>query len=285
MRADGAGCAGKDSEAFVKIRLDVCMMNRGLCPSREKARNRILAGEVSVNGSPVTKPGTMIDETADIELTGEGLPFVGRGGLKLEKLLTNYRPDLTGLRCLDVGASTGGFTDAMLKRGAAIVYAVDVGTDQLADELRTDPRVVSLEQTDIRTVTADRLGGTVDFVSIDVSFVSLEKIIPAVSLLMHEGSELGVLIKPQFEAGRSGVGKHGVVRDKAVHREVLTRILGMTRQVGFRPEALEYSPICGQSGNIEYLLYAVFGPGDGEDEIRDMTVERVVNEAFLHLGK
>ena len=259
------------------------MTARSLASSREKARARILAGEVVVDGVPAAKPGLMIDENAEITLLGEGERFVGRGGEKLEKLLAEKKPVLTGLRCLDVGASTGGFTDAMLKRGAEIVYAVDVGTGQLAEELRSDRRVVNLEKTDIRTVTPEMLGGAVDFAGIDVSFISLSKILPQVALLVRPGGELGCLIKPQFEAGRERVGKHGVVRDPDVHVSVLCAVLAAAAAAGFAARELTYSPIRGGSGNIEYLLYAVRTEEGVLAEMPDAGLaERTVHEAFLY---
>jgi len=287
----------------VKVRLDVCMVSRGLTPSREKAREKILSGNVSVNGTAVTKPGTMIAVDAEITVSGSGDDFVGRGGRKLEKLLALYKPSLQGLRCLDVGASTGGFTEAMLRRGASVVYAVDVGTDQLAESLRTDPRVVAMEQTDIRTVTQEQLAGAVDFAGIDVSFISLTRILPCVAALLKPGAEIGCLIKPQFEAGRSNVGKKGVVKDPKVHAEVLTRVLLAAQAVGLQAMQLTDSPICGQNGNIEYLLYARFEPEASADESASRSTEnapaegdhfpksettaavdaeRTVYEAFLH---
>lgn len=266
----------------MKVRLDVTLVNRSLAPSREKARARILAGEVLVNDVAVTKPGAMIEENAAITLTGTGPAFVGRGGDKLERLLAECKPSLTGLRCIDIGASTGGFTDAMLMRGASAVYAVDVGTDQLAQKLREDSRVVSMERTDIRTVTAAMLGGPVDFAGIDVSFISLRKILPSVAALLAPGAEVGCLIKPQFEAGIGRVGKHGVVKDATVHAEVLCEVIAAAQAAGLQPIRLMHSPIRGQSGNIEYLMYARFAPE--EVSVRDWSAEaeRTVHEAFLY---
>ena len=267
----------------MKTRLDVCMVNRALTASREKARARILAGEVAVNGVTVTKPGTMIDDSAEIVLRGAGDPFVGRGGLKLEKLLAEYKPSLAGLTCLDVGASTGGFTDAMLSRGASKVYAVDVGTGQLAESLRRDPRVVSMEKTDIRTVTREMLGGCVDFAGIDVSFISLTKILGPVAALLAPGAEVGCLIKPQFEAGREHVGKHGIVKSADVHTEVLTRVAACAGAVGLAVRELTWSPVRGGSGNIEYLMFASYTPEEAlpETSFREQA-ERTVHEAFRY---
>ena len=254
------------------------MVSRGLTPSREKAREKILSGNVSVNGEVLTKPGTMIPENAEIAVSGDGDDFVGRGGRKLEKLLALYKPSLQGLRCLDVGASTGGFTEAMLRRGASVVYAVDVGTGQLAESLRGDSRVVVMEQTDIRTVTPEQIGGTVDFAGIDVSFISLTLILPYVAALLTPGAEIGCLIKPQFEAGRGNVGKKGVVKDPKVHAEVLMRVLTAAQAVGLQAVQLTDSPIRGQNGNIEYLLYARYKT----EPTSAVDAERTVNEAFLH---
>ena len=271
----------------MKIRLDVCMVNRSLAATREKARARILAGEVLVDGAAVTKPGAMIPEDAQITLTGEGERFVGRGGRKLEKILAEYRPSLEGRVCIDVGASTGGFTDCMLQRGAAKVFAVDVGTDQLAESLRKDPRVVNLEKTDIRTLTQEKLGGAAGFAGIDVSFISLAKVLPAVAALLAPGAELGCLVKPQFEVGRENIGKHGIaVRDERVHREMLLRVIACARAAGFDVRGLSYSPIRGGSGNLEYLLYAAYEPGAEQSADGDAAAaERTVHEAFLHYSQ
>lgn len=266
----------------MKVRLDVCMVSREMTASREKAREKIQSGLVSVDGVTQTKPGTMIAEDAVITVAEDGEDFVGRGGRKMEKLLSLYKPSLDGLRCIDVGASTGGFTEAMLRRGAERVFSVDVGTDQLADSLRSDPRVVVMEQTDIRTVTAEGLGGPVDFAGIDVSFISLTLILPCVAALLRPGAEIGCLIKPQFEAGRNNVGKRGVVKDPKMHIEVLTRILAAAQAVGLQALALTDSPIRGQNGNIEYLLYARYAPEEALVTSPDVNAERTVHEAFLY---
>jgi len=259
------------------------MTARSLAATRERARRRILAGEVLVDGIAVTKPGAMIEQDAEITLLGEGERFVGRGGNKLEKLLAEYQPSLEGLRCLDVGASTGGFTDCMLQRGAAKVYAVDVGTGQLAESLRRDGRVVCMERTDARTLTRETLGGAVEFAGMDVSFISLTKVLPFVVPLLKPEGALGCLIKPQFEAGQKGVGKNGLVRDPKIHREVLRSVLSCAQALGLCIRGLTFSPIAGGSGNLEYLLYA--GAGSGEelsaDEIAELA-ERTVHEAFLY---
>ncbi len=239
----------------MKERLDILLVNKGLASSREKAKAVIMAGEVFVNGNREDKAGSMFDEKAEIEVKGKKLPFVSRGGLKLDKAVKVYGIDCSGLTCLDVGASTGGFTDCMLQNGAKKVYAVDVGTNQLAWELRQDPRVVSMEKTNIRYVTPGDIGEAVDFVSIDVAFISLTKVLEPVKALMKDDARMVCLIKPQFEAGREKVGKKGVVRDKSVHLEVIETILDYSAGLGFEILGLDYSPIRGPEGNIEYLLY------------------------------
>lgn len=271
----------------MKERLDVLLWQRKLCGSRERGKERILAGQVFVDGVCVTKPGAKVEEDCVITLEGEALPFVSRGGLKLDKVVRKYGLDLTGLVCMDVGASTGGFTDCMLQNGAAKVYAVDVGTDQLAQSLREDSRVISMEQTNIREVTKEQLGEAVDFVSIDVSFVSLTKILDAVAWLMKDGSRGVFLIKPQFEAGREYVGKHGVVKDKKAHASVLLKVVDYAISVGFLPLQLDYSPICGQNGNVEYLLYAMYRPEEAsvEHALTKQQAERIRDEAFLYHSK
>ena len=239
----------------MKERLDVILVNRGLAPSREKAKALIMSGNVFVKQQREDKAGTMFDENADIEIKGEKLPYVSRGGLKLEKAVKVWKPPVKDAVCMDVGSSTGGFTDCMLQNGARLVYAIDVGTNQLARKLRQDPRVVSMEKTNIRYVTEDDMPEKVDFVSIDVAFISLKKVMPAVFALMKEGAHIVCLIKPQFEAGREKVGKKGVVRDAGVHIEVINDILSFMRGYAFEILGLDYSPIKGPEGNIEYLLY------------------------------
>ena len=239
----------------MKDRLDVMMVSRGLASSREKARAMIMAGEVFVDGNREDKAGSQFPESAEIEVKGKKLPFVSRGGLKLDKAVKVYGIDCTGLVCLDVGASTGGFTDCMLQNGAEKVYAVDVGTNQLAWELRQNPKVISMEKTNIRYVTPADIGEAVDFVSIDVAFISLTKVLEPVKALMKDDARIVCLIKPQFEAGREKVGKKGVVRDKAVHLEVIENIVSFAYGLGFEILGLDYSPIRGPEGNIEYLLY------------------------------
>ena len=243
----------------MKERLDVLLVNRGLAPSREKAKALIMAGLVYVGEQKEDKAGSMFGEDAVIEVRQQNpLRYVSRGGLKLEKAMECFPISLTGKVCMDVGASTGGFTDCMLQNGAVRVYSVDVGHGQLDWKLRNDPRVVCMEKTNIRYVTPDQIPDPAEFVSIDVSFISLTKVLPAVTELMADGAEIVCLIKPQFEAGREKVGKKGVVRDRHVHEEVVEAILlyassGM--QHGFELLGLTYSPIKGPEGNIEYLVY------------------------------
>ncbi len=238
----------------MKIRLDRCLVDRGLCATREKARDRILAGEVLVGGVPVTKPGAMIAEDANIEISGDGPQYVGRGGLKLDKLLEECKPSLKGLRCLDVGASTGGFTDCALQHGARLVYAVDVGYGQLAWKLRNDQRVIALERTNFRYIDPELITEKPDFICIDVSFISLAKILPKLAELTDKAEGVA-LIKPQFEAGRDKIGKKGVVRDSTVHYEVIRRIIDLAEENDLLVLDLDYSPIKGPEGNIEFLLH------------------------------
>ena len=238
-----------------KTRLDVLLVEQGLQESRQKAQATIMAGIVYVNNQKVDKPGTAVPNDAHIEVRGKTLRYVSRGGLKLEKAMQVWPITLEGKTCADIGSSTGGFTDCMLQNGAAKVYAVDVGTNQLAWKLRTDPRVVCLEKTNARTLTAEQVPDPLDFASIDVSFISLKLIFPALYPLLRQGGEVACLIKPQFEAGREKVGKKGVVRDPAVHLEVLEHFLEHAKENNFTILGITYSPIRGPEGNIEYLGY------------------------------
>ncbi|MDR1892244.1 MAG: TlyA family RNA methyltransferase [Oscillospiraceae bacterium] len=225
------------------------------CESREKARALIMAGLVYVNNQKADKPGTLLSGNETVELRGNTLAYVSRGGLKLEKAVELWGLSFCGNTCLDVGASTGGFTDCMLQNGAKKVYAVDVGYGQLAWKLRTDPRVVNLERANFRYITHRQVPEPVDFAGVDVSFISLEKILPVLARFLSDGGECVCLIKPQFEAGREKVGKKGVVRDIDTHLEVLEKILAFVRGLELYPAGLTYSPIRGPEGNIEYLLY------------------------------
>ncbi len=238
-----------------KQRLDVLLVERGLAPSREKAKAIIMSGIVYVDGNKEDKAGTTVSEQAVIEVKGKTLPYVSRGGLKLEKAMQKFPIRLDGKICMDVGSSTGGFTDCMLQNGAVKVYAVDVGHGQLAWKLRNDARVVCMEKTNIRYVLPEHLEEAVDFSSIDVSFISLTKVLLPVKNLLTEHGQIVCLIKPQFEAGREKVGKKGVVRDKNVHEEVIQMVLDYAQSIELYPLALDFSPVKGPEGNIEYLLY------------------------------
>lgn len=234
-------------------RLDYVLVSRGIAPSRSSAKEMILSGAVTVNGKSVTKPSAEISDSDVVESSVQQI-YVGRGALKLEKAAEVFGLTFEGKICLDIGASTGGFTDFMLRNGAARVFAVDVGSDQLAESLRTDSRVVSMEKTDIRTVTTDDLGGPVDFICTDVSFISLKMILPKIHELLKDGETAAVLIKPQFEAGKSRIGKRGIVKDMKVHVNVLDDIDRFAAELGLVPECYCFSPIKGGSGNIEYLM-------------------------------
>ena len=238
-----------------KIRLDQLLFDRHLTESREKAKTTIMAGMVYVNGRKETKPGTAVPPEAEIEVRGSGLPYVSRGGLKLEKALRVFPVSPLDKVCLDCGASTGGFTDVMLLNGARKVYAVDVGYGQLAWSLRQDKRVVCMERTNVRYLTNNEIPETVDFASADLSFISLRLILPAVCGLLAEQGDMICLVKPQFEAGKEKVGKKGVVRDPEVHREVLESFIDFSAEAGFSLQGLDYSPIRGPEGNIEYLAW------------------------------
>ena len=238
-----------------KQRLDVALVERGLAETRQKAQATIMSGIVYVNGQKVDKAGFAVAPEAQLEVRGNALPDVSRGGLKLEKAMREFGLRLDGCVCADIGASTGGFTDCMLQNGAVKVYAVDVGYGQLDWKLRSDPRVVCMERTNARYLTHEQVPDELDFASIDVSFISLKLILPAVNGLLRDGGHVACLVKPQFEAGREKVGKKGVVRDPAVHLEVLEHFLGHARESGYGVLALTYSPIRGPEGNIEYLGY------------------------------
>lgn len=236
-----------------KERLDVLLVKRGLMPSREKAKAVIMAGEVFVDNQREDKAGQTFPESVQIEVRGKKMKYVSRGGYKLEQAMNVFPISLTDTVCMDVGSSTGGFTDCMLQNGASKVYSVDVGYGQLAWKLREDPRVVCMERTNARYLTHEQIPDELDFASIDVSFISLKLILPAVANVLKDGGYVASLVKPQFEAGREKVGKKGVVRDPAVHKEVLEHYLEHAREAGFGVLGLTYSPIRGPEGNIEYL--------------------------------
>ena len=239
----------------MKKRLDVLLYEKGLADSREKAKRLIMAGIVYVDNNKEDKAGSTFEETVNIEVRGKTLKYVSRGGLKLEKAMDVYGIRLDGYVCMDVGASTGGFTDCMLQNGATKVYSVDVGHGQLDWKLRNDERVVCMEKTNIRYVTPDDISDVLDFASIDVSFISLTKVLGPVRDLLIPGGEVVCLIKPQFEAGREKVGKKGVVRDRNVHKEVIKMVTEFAGNNGFSFKGLDFSPVKGPEGNIEYLLY------------------------------
>ena len=238
-----------------KTRLDVLLVERGLEQTRQRAQAMIMSGLVFVDGQRVDKAGTAVPNDAQIEVRGNTLRYVSRGGLKLEKAMTTFGLKLDGCVCADIGASTGGFTDCMLQNGAKKVYAVDVGYGQLAWSLRTDERVVCMERTNVRYLDAQQISEQVDFVSIDVSFISLSLVVPPLAALLREGGQMVALVKPQFEAGREKVGKKGVVRDPAVHREVLEKACALAQEAGLCVRGLTYSPIKGPEGNIEFLCW------------------------------
>ena len=267
----------------MKKRLDIMMVEQGLAPSREKAKAYIMAGEVYVNGQKEDKAGSMFAETAKLEVRGKTLPYVSRGGLKLEKAMKNFGVTLKDKVCMDVGASTGGFTDCMLQNGAVKVHSIDVGYGQLDWKLRNDPRVVCMEKTNIRYVKPEDIADRLDFASVDVSFISLTKVLGPARELLNDNGEMVCLIKPQFEAGREKVGKKGVVRDKAVHEEVINKVIDFAVEIGFHILNLEYSPIKGPEGNIEYLVY-IRKEAEGSRE-ESVDVHAVVEAAHGELDK
>ena len=238
-----------------KERIDCALVNRGLIESREKAKAIIMSGIVYVNNQKCDKAGMTVLPEDNIEIRGEKLKYVSRGGLKLEKAISSFSIELNGLICADIGASTGGFTDCMLQNGAKKVYSIDVGYGQLAWKLRTDKRVINLERTNFRYVTGEQIPDALDFASVDVSFISLSLILPVLHGLMKDGAKAVCLIKPQFEAGRENVGKKGVVRDRSVHIAVVEKIIDIALTDGFSVLNLDFSPIKGPEGNIEYLCY------------------------------
>lgn len=261
-----------------KIRLDLLLVERGLVGSREKGKNLIKGGNVFVDGRCADKAGTMMDGNESIEIKGGILKYVGRGGYKLEKVLESNGIRLDGQVCMDVGASTGGFTDCMLQYGAEKVFAVDVGTNQLDESLRNDSRVISMENTNMRYLKPEDIGELMDFVSMDVSFISVTKLLDSVRNIMRNGARLAGLIKPQFEAGRENIGKGGIVKDKKVHMQVLKNMVAGFIEKGFNPLWMSYSPIKGTDGNIEYLILA-----EKQDEENKGCLEAAgtFNEFFL----
>lgn len=263
-----------------KERLDVLLVQKGLVESREKAKALIMAGQVYVDNQKCDKAGQNIDASKMPEIRGETLKYVSRGGLKLEKAMKEFPIKLDGKICMDIGASTGGFTDCMLQNGAKHVYAVDVGYGQFAWKLRNDERVTNMERTNIRRVTRDDIGTEIDFASIDVSFISLKLVLPVVYNLLSDDGEVAALIKPQFEAGRGQVGKKGVVRDIKIHYEVVKNVTDFAAENGFFAEGLSYSPIKGPEGNIEYLIYL---KKKGENKITDEIIREVADNSHAEL--
>lgn len=265
-----------------KERLDVLLVKRAIAESREKAKAMIMSGVVFVKGQREDKAGTSFDESVEIEIRGTTLKYVSRGGLKLEKAMEVFPLELSGCVCMDIGSSTGGFTDCMLQNGASRVYAIDVGHGQLAWKLRNDERVVCMEKTNFRYVTKEQIGEEIDFASCDVSFISLSKILPVAYELLKPEGRMVCLIKPQFEAGREKVGKKGVVRDPKVHTEVVEMVTGFARTFGFYVSGLSFSPVKGPEGNIEYLMYL---KKQSETENEDYDIEALVAEAHESLDK
>ncbi|MCQ2420451.1 MAG: TlyA family RNA methyltransferase [Clostridia bacterium] len=262
-----------------KERLDVLLVSRGLQESRAKAQAVIMAGDVYVNGQKADKPGMDVDLEAQIEVRGASCPYVSRGGLKLEKALRDFGVDPTGYVCSDSGASTGGFTDCLLQQGASKVFAIDVGYGQLAWKIRNDPRVVVMERTNIRYVTPEDLGEALDLSVVDVSFISLKIVLPAIQKLLKPTGQVLCLIKPQFEAGKEKVGKKGVVRDPEVHKGVLQNFIALADELHFTIRNLTFSPVKGPEGNTEFLGHLSMEPG--ESAYQD--VEQLVGQAHLAL--
>ena len=261
-----------------KTRLDVLLTEKGLFDTREKARKSIMAGLVFINNERVDKQGTQVPSDAIIEIKGSINPYVSRGGLKLEKAITAFNIDLNDKITMDIGASTGGFSDCMLKNGAKKVYAIDVGYGQLAWELRQDSRVVVMERTNIRYVTKQDIPDEIDLATVDVSFISLTLVLPVIKSLLKSRGEILCLIKPQFEAGRENVGKKGVVREEKVHREVIMKILNFSTELGLSIKGLSFSPIKGPEGNIEYLAYLI---NDNESS-KPLEIEELANQVVFN---
>ncbi len=266
---------------MAKVRLDALLVDKGLAQSRERAKALIMAGQVYIDNQKCDKAGQQVDESVTPEVRGETLKYVSRGGLKLEKALKVFPISLEGRVTMDIGASTGGFTDCMLQNGARKVFAVDVGYGQFAWKLRSDERVVNMERTNIRYVTPEDIGEKIDFASIDVSFISLRLVLPVAKNLLADDGEIVALIKPQFEAGREQVGKKGVVRDIKVHYEVIKNVLDFARSIDLHAAGLSFSPVKGPEGNIEYLAY--LKKSECEDSITDEVIRRVADESHSAL--
>ena len=276
--------AETNTEKVKKERLDVLLVERNLVQSRARAKTTIMAGLVLVDGNKIDKAGTMVKANADIRVLGNKIPYVSRGGLKLEKAINEFMVELDGKVTADIGASTGGFTDCMLQNGAVKVFAIDVGYGQLDWSLRTDERVINMERTNVRNVTPEDIGELIDLASIDVAFISLEKVLPAVKAMLKATGEIVALIKPQFEAGREKVGKKGVVRDPKVHLEVIHNVVDMAREMNFVTRELTFSPVKGPEGNIEYLIW-LSKDVSAEDNVTDEVIEKTVEMAHSELDK
>lgn len=268
---------------MAKERIDVLLVDKNLIESRERAQKTIMAGLVYVDGERVDKPGTKVNIESEIIVKGNPIPYVSRGGLKLEKAIKTLGIDLTGKRCMDIGASTGGFTDCMLQNGANHVFAVDVGYGQLDWKLRNDPRVTNMERTNIRYVTLSEIKEPIDFLSIDVSFISLKLVLPVAINLLSDDGTMVFLIKPQFEAGREQVKKSGVIRDSKVHMQVLSNVLEFAENLGLFIDYLTFSPIKGPKGNIEFLAYAKKKNDNEIDNAIRYNITSVVNDAHTQL--
>lgn len=266
----------------MRPRLDQLLVTQGLAQSRERAKALVMAGQVYVNGQKADKAGEMVSESASIELRGGDLPYVSRGGLKLEKALAVFGVVVEGKVCMDIGASTGGFTDCLLQNGAAKVYAVDVGYGQLAWKLRTDHRVVNWERTNIRHVTAEQVSEPIALFVADVSFISLKHLFPVMAALAAHNATAVTLVKPQFEAGRDKVGKKGVVREAAVHKEVLEKVLNLGKENGLVPLAIDFSPVQGPEGNIEFIAHWAVNNETAEEQVNGNIIARTVDAAHQH---
>lgn len=269
----------------MKERLDVLLVKRNLADSREKAKAIIMSGNVYVKGQKEDKAGTQFPEDVEIEVRGHVLPYVSRGGLKLEKAIAKFDVSVEGKVCTDVGSSTGGFTDCMLQNGAIKVFAIDVGRGQLDWKLRQDERVVCMEKTNIRYVTPEDIGEPVDFSSIDVSFISLTKVLLPIRNYLTDHGEIVALIKPQFEAGREKVGKKGVVRERSTHHEVIEKVAAYAQEIGFAILNIDFSPIKGPEGNIEYLIHLRKCDTIEEATVTDVDLNAIVDQAFDTLAK
>lgn len=265
----------------MKERLDVFLVEKGYFTSREKAKASIMAGIIFINGQRVDKAGTMIKTDSEILIKGNQCPYVSRGGLKLEKGIENFGFNLNGIYAMDMGASTGGFTDCMLQNGAKKVYSIDVGYGQLDYKLRIDERVVNMEKTNIRYLDTDLILEKIDFISIDVSFISLKLMFPVASKVMADDGKILCLVKPQFEAGREQVGKKGIIRDKNVHKDVIKKVIVYAAENGLFPNGLTFSPVTGAKGNIEYLLFL----SKEEVEFSNDLIDNVVESSHKELDK